>query len=67
MSLSLAYQDLELQRKKDEKKLCGLDSKKKEQAERLGMGFSKRRSGIFIQAIILKFGIDFHATNVWCF
>ncbi|KAK2832362.1 hypothetical protein Q7C36_015824 [Tachysurus vachellii] len=44
-SLSLAYQDLELQRKKDEKKLCGLDDKKKEQAERLGMGFSNR-SGV---------------------
>lgn len=48
-SLRLAYQDLELQRKRDEEKLRGLEGKKKEQAERLGMGFSNRRSGILIQ------------------
>ncbi|KAF5898832.1 ADP-ribosylation factor GTPase-activating protein 3, partial [Clarias magur] len=44
-SLRLAYQDLELQRKRDEEKLRGLEGKKKEQAERLGMGFSNR-SGV---------------------
>ncbi|KAG7320319.1 hypothetical protein KOW79_016172 [Hemibagrus wyckioides] len=44
-SLRLAYQDLELQRKKDEEKMRGLEGKKKEQAERLGMGFSNR-SGV---------------------
>lgn len=44
-SLRLAYQDLELQRKKDEEKLRGLKGQKKEQAERLGMGFSNR-SGV---------------------
>lgn len=42
-SLRLTYQDLELQRKRDEEKLRGLEGKKKEQAERLGMGFSNRR------------------------
>lgn len=65
-SLRLAYQDLELQRKKDEEKMRGLEGKKKEQAERLGMGFSNRRSGILIQAVILKFGVNFHAKEV-CF
>ncbi|TSK13206.1 ADP-ribosylation factor GTPase-activating protein 3 [Bagarius yarrelli] len=44
-SMRLTYQDLELQRKKDEEKLRGLEGKKKEQAERLGMGFSNR-SGV---------------------
>ncbi|KAM9468282.1 ADP-ribosylation factor GTPase-activating protein 3 [Clarias gariepinus] len=44
-SLRLAYKDLELQRKRDEEKLRGLEGKKKEQAERLGMGFSNR-SGV---------------------
>ncbi|XP_053097618.1 ADP-ribosylation factor GTPase-activating protein 3 [Pangasianodon hypophthalmus] len=44
-SLRLAYQDLELQRKRDEEKMRGLEGKKKEQAERLGMGFSSR-SGV---------------------
>ncbi|XP_072529320.1 ADP-ribosylation factor GTPase-activating protein 3 isoform X2 [Salminus brasiliensis] len=44
-SLRLAYQDLELQRKRDEEKLRGLEGKKKEQAERLGMGLGSR-SGV---------------------
>ncbi|KAI4904631.1 hypothetical protein NFI96_014615 [Prochilodus magdalenae] len=44
-SLRLAYQDLELQRKRDEAKLQGLEGKKKEQAERLGMGLANR-SGV---------------------
>lgn len=41
--MRLAYQDLEQQRKKDEQKLKNLDGKKREQAERLGMGLSVRR------------------------
>ncbi|XP_078076170.1 ADP-ribosylation factor GTPase-activating protein 3-like isoform X2 [Mustelus asterias] len=41
-SLRLAYQDLEIQRKKDDEKLKKMEGKKKEQAERLGMGFSSR-------------------------
>ncbi|XP_067906841.1 ADP-ribosylation factor GTPase-activating protein 2 isoform X3 [Heterodontus francisci] len=41
-SLRLAYQDLEIQRKKEDEKLKKLEGKKKEQAERLGMGFSSR-------------------------
>lgn len=44
-SLRLAYQDLELQRKKEEEKLKTLEGKKKEQAERLGMGLGSR-SGV---------------------
>ncbi|XP_051911853.1 ADP-ribosylation factor GTPase-activating protein 3 isoform X1 [Hippocampus zosterae] len=44
-SMRLAYQDLEQQRKKDEQKLKNLDGKKREQAERLGMGLSVR-SGV---------------------
>lgn len=44
-SLRLAYKDLEHQRKLEEKKLSQLEGKKKEQAERLGMGLGIR-SGI---------------------
>lgn len=44
-SLRLAYKDLEHQRKLEEKKLSHLEGKKKEQAERLGMGLGIR-SGI---------------------
>uniref|UniRef100_A0A8C1RW96 ADP-ribosylation factor GTPase-activating protein 3 n=1 Tax=Cyprinus carpio TaxID=7962 RepID=A0A8C1RW96_CYPCA len=43
LSLSRAYESLEVQRRKDEVKLSRLDSKKQEQAERLGMGFGGRR------------------------
>lgn len=42
-SLRLAYKDLEKHRKIEEQKLKGLDGKKKEQAERLGMGLGVRR------------------------
>lgn len=41
--MRLAYKDLEQQRKIEEQKLKGLDAKKKEQAERLGMGLGIRR------------------------
>ncbi|KAK2892371.1 hypothetical protein Q8A67_012359 [Cirrhinus molitorella] len=41
-SLSRAYESLEVQRRRDEVKLSRLDDKKKEQAERLGMGFGGR-------------------------
>uniref|UniRef100_UPI0037E8679D ADP-ribosylation factor GTPase-activating protein 3 n=1 Tax=Semicossyphus pulcher TaxID=241346 RepID=UPI0037E8679D len=41
-SLRLSYKDLEQQRKMEEKKLKGLEGKKKEQAERLGMGLGIR-------------------------
>ncbi|XP_061524139.1 ADP-ribosylation factor GTPase-activating protein 3-like isoform X2 [Phycodurus eques] len=44
-SMRLAYKDLGEQRKKDEQKLKSLDGKKREQAERLGMGFGVR-SGV---------------------
>lgn len=44
-SLRLAYKDLEHQRKLEEKKINQLEGKKKEQAERLGMGLGIR-SGI---------------------
>ncbi|XP_030069601.1 ADP-ribosylation factor GTPase-activating protein 3 isoform X2 [Microcaecilia unicolor] len=44
-SLRLAYKDLEIQMKKDEEKLKNLSTKKKAEAERLGMGFGNR-SGI---------------------
>lgn len=44
-SLRLAYKDLEQQRKMEEQKLKGLEGKKKEQAERLGMGLGMR-SGV---------------------
>ncbi|XP_073694287.1 ADP-ribosylation factor GTPase-activating protein 3 [Garra rufa] len=41
-SLSRAYESLEVQRRRDDQKLSRMDGKKKEQAERLGMGFSGR-------------------------
>nr|XP_046235342.1 ADP-ribosylation factor GTPase-activating protein 3 isoform X2 [Scatophagus argus] len=44
-SLRLACKDLEQQRKMEEQKLKGLEGKKKEQAERLGMGLGIR-SGV---------------------
>lgn len=42
-SMRLAYKELEIDRKVEEKKLQNLEGKKKEQAERLGMGFGNRR------------------------
>ncbi|XP_030576264.1 ADP-ribosylation factor GTPase-activating protein 3 isoform X1 [Archocentrus centrarchus] len=44
-SMRLAYKELEQQRKIEEQKLKGLEGKKKEQAERLGMGLGMR-SGV---------------------
>ncbi|XP_008287443.1 ADP-ribosylation factor GTPase-activating protein 3 isoform X2 [Stegastes partitus] len=44
-SMRLAYKDLEQQRKREEQKLKGLEGKKREQAERLGMGLGIR-SGV---------------------
>uniref|UniRef100_A0A8C0XZQ3 ADP-ribosylation factor GTPase-activating protein 2 n=2 Tax=Cyprinus carpio TaxID=7962 RepID=A0A8C0XZQ3_CYPCA len=41
-SMRLAYKELEIDRKMEEKKLKSLEGKKKEQAERLGMGFGNR-------------------------
>lgn len=42
-SMRLAYQELQIDRKKEEKKLQNLEGKKREQAERLGMGLVSRR------------------------
>lgn len=41
--MRLAYKELEIDRKMEEKKLGNLEGKKKEQAERLGMGLGARR------------------------
>ncbi|XP_051547547.1 ADP-ribosylation factor GTPase-activating protein 3-like isoform X2 [Myxocyprinus asiaticus] len=41
-SLSVSYESLELQRKRDEQQMNRLQGEKKEQAERLGMGFGGR-------------------------
>lgn len=41
--MRLAYKELEIDRKVEEKKLQNLEGKKREQAERLGMGFGSRR------------------------
>ncbi|KAK1161777.1 ADP-ribosylation factor GTPase-activating protein 2-like isoform X1 [Acipenser oxyrinchus oxyrinchus] len=41
-SMRLAYQELQIDRKKEDKKIQSLDGKKREQAERLGMGFGTR-------------------------
>nr|KAF6463925.1 ADP ribosylation factor GTPase activating protein 2 [Rousettus aegyptiacus] len=42
--MRLAYQELQIDRKKEEKKLQNLEGKKREQAERLGMGLVSRSS-----------------------
>ncbi|XP_064198766.1 ADP-ribosylation factor GTPase-activating protein 3 isoform X1 [Anguilla rostrata] len=44
-SMRLAYKDLEAQRKQNDQKLKNMEGKKKEQAERLGMGLTSR-SGV---------------------
>uniref|UniRef100_A0AAR2LKX2 ADP-ribosylation factor GTPase-activating protein 2 n=1 Tax=Pygocentrus nattereri TaxID=42514 RepID=A0AAR2LKX2_PYGNA len=41
-SMRLAYKELEIDRKMEEKRLQNLEGKKREQAERLGMGFGNR-------------------------
>ncbi|XP_061831156.1 ADP-ribosylation factor GTPase-activating protein 2 isoform X2 [Nerophis lumbriciformis] len=41
-SMRLAYKELEIDRKLEEKKLKNMEGKKREQAERLGMGFGNR-------------------------
>ncbi|XP_067275342.1 ADP-ribosylation factor GTPase-activating protein 2 isoform X2 [Pseudorasbora parva] len=41
-SMRLAYKELEIDRKMEEKKMQNLEGKKKQQAERLGMGFGNR-------------------------
>uniref|UniRef100_A0A5F9DMZ1 ADP-ribosylation factor GTPase-activating protein 2 n=1 Tax=Oryctolagus cuniculus TaxID=9986 RepID=A0A5F9DMZ1_RABIT len=43
-SMRLAYQELQLDRKEEEKQLQNLEGKKREQAERLGMGLVSRSS-----------------------
>lgn len=65
-SLRLAYKDLEQHRKIEEQKLKGLDGKKKEQAERLGMGIGVRRYDVEeeaaqkrVQEVLLTFLLIF--------
>uniref|UniRef100_A0A3Q3MXN4 ADP-ribosylation factor GTPase-activating protein 2 n=1 Tax=Labrus bergylta TaxID=56723 RepID=A0A3Q3MXN4_9LABR len=41
-SMRLAYKELEIDRKVEDKKMQNLEGKKREQAERLGMGFGNR-------------------------
>uniref|UniRef100_A0A8C9Z3C7 ADP-ribosylation factor GTPase-activating protein 2 n=1 Tax=Sander lucioperca TaxID=283035 RepID=A0A8C9Z3C7_SANLU len=41
-SMRLAYKELEIDRKMEEKKIQTMEGKKREQAERLGMGFGNR-------------------------
>uniref|UniRef100_A0A671X8E1 ADP-ribosylation factor GTPase-activating protein 2 n=1 Tax=Sparus aurata TaxID=8175 RepID=A0A671X8E1_SPAAU len=41
-SMRLAYKELEIDRKMEEKKIQNMEGKKREQAERLGMGFGSR-------------------------
>ncbi|XP_064423247.1 ADP-ribosylation factor GTPase-activating protein 2 isoform X2 [Latimeria chalumnae] len=43
-SMRLAYQELQIDRKMEEKRLQNLEGKKREQAERLGMGLGTRSS-----------------------
>lgn len=48
-SMRLAYQELQIDRKKEEKKLQNLEGKKREQAERLGMGLVSRRYLLYMK------------------
>ncbi|XP_062327230.1 ADP-ribosylation factor GTPase-activating protein 2 isoform X2 [Osmerus eperlanus] len=41
-SMRLAYKELEIDRKMEDKKMSNLEGRKREQAERLGMGFGNR-------------------------
>lgn len=43
-SMRLAYQELQIDRKEEEKKLQNLEGRNREQAERLGMGLVSRSS-----------------------
>jgi hypothetical protein len=43
VSLRLAYHDLSLERKRQDERMKNMDPKKKEQAERLGMGYGSNR------------------------
>ena len=42
-SMRLAYKELEIDRKMEDKKIQNMEGKKREQAERLGMGLGHRR------------------------
>ncbi|XP_064629606.1 ADP-ribosylation factor GTPase-activating protein 2-like isoform X2 [Lineus longissimus] len=42
-SIRLAYQDLSLERKRQDERMKNMDPKRKEQAERLGMGYGSNR------------------------
>lgn len=42
-SMRLAYKELEIDRKMEEKKMKSMEGSRREQAERLGMGFGNRR------------------------
>lgn len=60
--MRLAYKELEIDRKMEEKKLQTLEGKKREQAERLGMGFGNRRyhqpkHGLLATAVLSMFGV----------
>lgn len=66
-SLRLAYKDLEQHRKIEEQKLKGLDGKKKEQAERLGMGLGVRRYDEEEAETACLENLCFHFCDVFCF
>lgn len=51
ISMRLAYKDLSLEQSKEEERLKSVDPKKAKQVERLGMGFSKARSGVSHSAL----------------
>lgn len=52
--MKLAYQDMSLQRKKQEEKIKATDPKKAEQLERLGMGFISNKSVPFCRSLSLS-------------
>ena len=51
--MRLAYQDMSIERKKQEERLKQTDPKKAEQMERLGMGFGGSRSVTWTYHILL--------------
>lgn len=56
--MRLAYQELQIDRKKEEKKLQSLEGPKREQAERLGMGLVSRRWGFLGETGVCRQGLQ---------
>ena len=61
--MKLAYQDMSLQRKKQEEKIKATDPKKAEQLERLGMGFISNKLVPFCHSLSLSSSLSHTHTH----